>query len=214
MAFESARLFGLLGAILMVVSPVGSSAGNALGLAGLILLLLSFHEFADHYRDRSIFKNVLYGIIIFIVGMIITAAIIGIAAAGFLTEIGISMSSWSDPAAWQSIDPNTLNFDTLAPYIAAIGVALLVMFVLTVVAAYFIRRSFKELALRSGVGMFATAGLVLLIGAVLTIIFIGFILLWVAMVLLAIAFYRMRYEPPAPYPAAPAPTPAPPPPSP
>jgi uncharacterized membrane protein len=211
MAFESARLFGLLGAIFLVVSPFASSAGSGLGLAGLILLLLSFHEFADYYRDRRIFKNVLYGIIIFIVGVIITAAIIGIAAAGALTEIGISMSSWSDPTAWESIDPNAFNFDTLAPYIAAIGVAVLVMFILTVVAAYFIRKSFKELALRSGVEMFATAGLVLLIGAILTIIFIGFILLWVAMILLAIAFYRMRYEPPAtPYPVAPAPVTPPP----
>jgi len=214
MAFESARLFGLLGAIFLVVSPFGSNAGSALGLAGIILLLISFHEFADYYRDRSIFKNVLYGIIIFIVGVIITAVIIGIAAAGALTEIGLMMPNWSDPAAWQSFDPNSFNFDALAPYIAAIGVALLIMFILMVVAAYFIRRSFKELGFRSGVGMFSTAGLVLLIGAILTIVFIGFLLLWIAMILLAIAFYRMQYQPPpAPYPG-PAPAPSPPPPSP
>lgn len=207
-SFETAKVLGLLGAIFMVVSLFGGSSGNALGVAGLLLLLISFHEFADIYRDQSIFKNVLYGIIIFIVGVIITGAIIGIAAAGALTQIGIQISSWSDPTAWQSIDWNSLNFDTLAPYFAAIGVALVIMFILMVVAAFFIRKSFKEMALRSGVEMFATAGTLLLVGAILTIIFVGFILLWVAMILLAIAFYRLRAELPAPYPS-PAPSPPP-----
>jgi uncharacterized membrane protein len=201
MTFEAAKILGLIGALFLVVSPFGGSSGNALGLAGLVLLLLAFHELADHYRDRSIFKNVLYGIIIFIVGVAVTAAIIGIAAAGALTEIGLSMSNWSDPTAWQAIDWNALNFDTLAPFIAAMVGALVVLFIMTVVAAFFIRKSFRTVAQKSGVPMFATSGLMLFIGAILTIIFVGFILLWVAMILLTIAFFRLREEPPIPNPS-------------
>lgn len=208
MTFETAKILGLLGAIFLVVSLFSSGSGSALGLAGLVLLLIAFHEFAEYYRDRSIFTNVLWGFIIFLAGVVITAIIIGVAAAGALSQIGIQMSSWSDPTAWQSIDWNSLNFDTLAPYIAAMGVALIVLFVMTVVAAFFIRKSLKTMALRTGVSMFATSGLVLFIGAILTIIFVGFILLWVAMILLAFAFYRLQEAPPVVYPS-PAPSPPP-----
>jgi len=40
--------------------------------------------------------------------------------------------------------------------------------------------------------MFSTAGLLLLIGAVLTIIVIGVIVVWIAMILLAVAFFSIK----------------------
>jgi len=43
--------------------------------------------------------------------------------------------------------------------------------------------------------MFGTAGLMILIGAVLTIVLVGFILLWVAMILLAVAFFSIKTQP-------------------
>jgi uncharacterized membrane protein len=55
--------------------------------------------------------------------------------------------------------------------------------------------------------MFATTGLLVLIGAaltiivigvVLTIIVIGVVLLWVSLILLAVAFFEMRTEPTQP----------------
>jgi uncharacterized membrane protein len=195
-SFETGKILGLIGALFMVISPFGGSANAALGLIGLVLLLLAFHELADYYKDRSIFRNVLYGIIIFVVGVAVAVAIIGIAAAGALTQIGLPMSSWSDPTAWQGIDWNNLNYNALAPFFAAIVGALVVLFALMVIAAYFMRKSLRTLAQRSGTAMFATSGLILLIGAILTIILIGFILLWVATILLTIAFFRLRAEQP------------------
>jgi uncharacterized membrane protein len=198
MSLEMSKVLGLIGAIFMVVSPLSSSSNGALGFIGLVLLLIAFKDLAEYYRDGSIYKNALNGIIIFVVGVIITAAIIGIAAAGALTQIGLSMSNWTDPVAWQGIDWNNLNYNALAPYFAAMIGALVILFVLTVLAAYFIRKSLRTLAQRTGISLFATSGTILLVGAILTIILVGFILLWVAMVLLAIAFYRMRTEPPIP----------------
>lgn len=198
MSLETSKVFGLMGAIFMVISPLGGSANSVLGLVGLVLLLVAFHDLADYYKDRSIFKNALYGIIIFIVGAVVAAAVIGIAAAGALTQIGLPMSSWSNPTAWQGIDWNNLNYNALAPFIAAMIGALIILFALTVVAAFFIRKSLRTLAQRSGITMFATSGLILLIGAILTIVLIGFILLWVAVILLAIAFFRLRTEQPIP----------------
>jgi uncharacterized membrane protein len=201
MSFETSKIFGLIGAIFMVISPLGGSSGNVLGLAGLVLLLIAFNDLADYYKDRSIFKNVLYGIIIFIAGIVIAAAVVGIAAAGALSQIGLPMAGWTDPTAWQSIDWNNLNYDALAPFFAAMIGALVILFALTVVAAFFIRKSLRTLAQKTGIAMFATSGLILLIGAILTIILVGFILLWVAMILLTIAFFRLRTVEPIPPPS-------------
>ncbi|MDW5564303.1 MAG: DUF996 domain-containing protein [Methanomassiliicoccus sp.] len=198
MTLETSKLLGEIGALLLVVSPFGGSIGNALGLVGLVLLLVVFNDLAEHYGDRAIFRNVLWGIVIFVVGVVIAAAIISIAAAGALTQIGLQMSSWSDPASWQGVDWNGLNYNALAPYFAAMIIALIILFAMTVVAAFYMRKSFLILSHRTGVGMFATSGLILLIGAILTIVLIGFLLLWIAMILLAIAFFRWKIERPVP----------------
>jgi uncharacterized membrane protein len=78
--------------------------------------------------------------------------------------------------------------------VAAIVGALVVLFILFVVAAIFLRRSLNTLSEKSGTHMFATTGLLILIGAVLTVIVIGFILLWVALILLAVAFFEIRTQ--------------------
>ncbi len=204
MSFENDRLMGQIGALLVVVSPFAGSFNSVLAIVGLVLLLVAFNGLAEYYKDRSIFKNVVNGAIIFAVGAAITAIIVAIAAAGALSAIGLQMQNWTDPAAWQSIDWNNLNYNILAPYFAAIIVALVILFAFTVAAAYFIRKSFITLAQKSGIAMFATSGLVLLIGAILIIILVGILVLWIAMILLAIAFFRLREQPPLP--ASPSPS--------
>ena len=47
---------------------------------------------------------------------------------------------------------------------------------------------------KTGVGLFGTTGLLILIGGVLTIIVIGFILLWVALILLTISFFSIKTQ--------------------
>jgi uncharacterized membrane protein len=71
---------------------------------------------------------------------------------------------------------------------------LVILFIFVVVAALFYRKSLNSLAQKTGVGLFGTTRLILLIGAVLTIIVIGFLLLWVAMILLTVAFFSIKTE--------------------
>jgi uncharacterized membrane protein len=196
MSLETTKLLGEVGALLMVLSPIGGSSNTALMILGLVLLLVAFKGLADHYLDQSIFKNVLWGIIILIVGTVIAGAVFSISVAGALTELGLQVSNWFDPGAWQGLDTTNLNYDAFAPYLAAIVGALVILFVSAVAAAYFIRKSLIEVAHKTGVTMFATSGLVLLIGAILTVFLIGFILLWIATLLLAIAFFEMKAEQP------------------
>jgi uncharacterized membrane protein len=50
--------------------------------------------------------------------------------------------------------------------------------------------------MKTSISLFGTTGTVLLVGAVLTIIGVGIILIWVAMLLLAIAFFQIKPPPP------------------
>ena len=194
---ESNKIFGGIGAILMLISPFGAFYTGIIGLVGLILVLFALNSFADYYKEQRIFTNVLYGTILAIVGGAISVAVIVTAAINMLPVLGIHMANWTDASAFQKLNlQNFTNWSALAPYIGAIVVALIILFACVVVAAILLRRSLITLSEKSGTHLFATAGLLMLIGAVLTIILVGLIMLWVALLLLAIAFFEMRTQSP------------------
>jgi uncharacterized membrane protein len=64
--------------------------------------------------------------------------------------------------------------------------------VFATIAAFFARRSLKELATHSGIKRFTTIGLLLLIGAILSIVLIGVLLVWISALILAITFFTMK----------------------
>lgn len=208
MTIESNKTLGGIGAILLVIFPfVGWPAGGfagLLGLAGVILVLISLNGLANEYRERGIFNNSLYGMLLAIVGAIVSFAIFVAAAFGVLAVIGLQVSNWMDPGAIQSAFQNfdwanvaVPDINALLPYIGAVLGALLILFLCFVLGAFLVRRSLNELAEKSGTHLFATAGLLMLIGAVLTIIAIGLILMWVSLILLAVAFFQMRTTQPS-----------------
>jgi uncharacterized membrane protein len=210
MTLESSKTLGGVGALLMLISPflgfVAGAFSSVVGLVGIILVLIAMKGLADHYHESGIFNNTLYGVILTIVGAVVFGATIAIAAVGLLADLGLgNLSSLStDPSAFSNVDWQSLtNFDIIWSHIATILIGLVVLFIFVVVAAIFYRKSLTSLAEKTGVGLFGTTGLILLIGAVLTIIGIGFLLLWVALLLLTIAFFSIKTEP----------TPPPPPPS-
>lgn len=66
--------------------------------------------------------------------------------------------------------------------------------ILLILAAVFLRRSFKGVAKYTNVNLFATTGLVYLIGVVTVIILIGTIIIFVAEILQIIAFFSLPDE--------------------
>jgi uncharacterized membrane protein len=199
MTLESSKMLGGIGAILMVIGPFASVYTGVLGLVGLILVLIAFNGLADYYKDRRIFNNVIFGVIAAIVGVVIAVVVVVSAAFDMLSVLGIHMSNWTDWTAVQNFNwQGFTDWSALAPYVAEIVGALIILFVFVVVAAIFLRRSLNTLSEKSGTHMFATAGLLLLIGAALTVIVIGLFLMWVALILLAVAFFEMRTEPTQP----------------
>ncbi len=204
MTLESSKILGGVGALLMVINPfLGGYTGvyaGALGLVGLILVLIALKGLSDHYNEGGIFNNGLYGVILMIIGGVVFVATIVVTAVSFLSAIGIEISTlWSDPTALSGINwQEVVNFDILWPHIATILGSLVVLFVFVVVAAIFLRRSLTILSEKTGVGLFGTTGLIMLIGAVLTIIGVGLILLWVALILLTVAFFSIKIQPAQP----------------
>ncbi len=89
-------------------------------------------------------------------------------------------------------DTTNLAFSDIIPFLTAALAVFIILFVTTIVVAWFYRRSLSSLRDKSGMGLFGTAGTVLLLGAVLTIIIIGYFIIWIDLLLLAIAFFQLR----------------------
>jgi uncharacterized membrane protein len=177
----------------MLIGPLLGPLTGILGLVGLILVLVAFHGLADYYDDSRIFNNVVYGTLAVIVGAVIAIVVIVIAAFGFLLALGFNPSNWMSWNAIQTFNWSTFtNWSALIPYIFVILGALLTLFVFVVVGAIFLKRSYDATYEKSHVHMFATTGLLTLVGAVLTIIIIGLILLWISEILLIVAFSRLK----------------------
>ena len=197
MNIETVKNLGGVGAILMVIGPLATIGYGWLGilfLIGLIMVLIALKGMASYYSEAGIFNNALYGFIAGIIGIVIAGVTVFVGILYFVTGSTITTSELMDPSWWttQAMDPMAL-FNMLMPLITAIVAAFVILFIFLIVTAWLSRRSFNLAAAKSGVHMFETAGLVLLIGAVTTIIFgIGFLIMWIAFILLAVAFFGLK----------------------
>lgn len=198
MSFESSKTLGGIGALLLFIGFIPFVSDYTFGilpLIGLILLLAGMKGLADYYREAGIFNNALYATIAGIVGAIIVAAIFLITVIGLVEVI---VPGWSgDWTTLGQINPADINanidFSKIAPFLASMLIALVVLFVIVLVVAILYRKSLNILRDKSGVGLFGTAGTVLIVGAGLTILFgLGLILIWIATLLIAIAFFQLK----------------------
>jgi uncharacterized membrane protein len=199
MTLQSSKTLGGIGALLMVISPFLISGFTLLvGLIGLILVLIAMKGLADHYMDAGIFNNSLYGVIISIIGVVIFIAALFVTALSFLTNfLGVDLSTAiADPTVFSNIDwVNLLTVNDIMEFAAGIIISVVILFVFAILAAIFFRKSLTTLSAKSRVGLFGTTGLLLLIGAVLTIIAIGLLLIWIALILLTVSFFQLKEEP-------------------
>ena len=205
-SFETSKILGGVGSILVLlgVVPYVNSYGIIM-LIGAILLLFGLHGLSDYYRDQRIFRNAIFGIAAGVIGVV---AAIGAGIIALLLNLGNIEAliyqlypGWNgDWATLQNLTPdpnaiNAANFDvsTLIPFVIAVFAVLAILWLFAMISTFFIRRSFKAVSEKSSVGTFGTAGLLLLIGAVLIIAFgLGVILMWIAVLILAVAFFQLR----------------------
>lgn len=193
MSLESNKTLGGIGAILVAIGFITSFTGygSILSLVGIILVLVAMKGLADYYNDRTLFDNALYGFIFGIIGII---ALIAIFISAFA---GLGMTAMMNP---QQI---------LTSFVVWVIVGLAVFVIFLILQAVFYRKAFSTLSSKSGEKMFDTGGLLLLIGAILTIVLIGVIILLIAWILIAVGFFSIK-TPAAQLPEAQPPPPPPP----
>ncbi len=139
-------------------------------LVGYILIIVAVKDISDYLQDRAVFNNILIAAVSGIVGAIAGGLVIVGGAIGGIFTAGIS---------------------------AVLGVlsGLAVVWIALIVSALFLRRAYDTMATRLGVGTFRTAATLYLVGAALTIVFVGFIILLVAEILQAIAYFSIPEQP-------------------
>ena len=201
MTLESSKTLGGIGALLMFIGifPYISYFG-IVEIIGAILVLAALYSFGNYYKDSGIFNNALYGVMAGIVG-VVSAVAIGLAIVlpnikDFLMTIFPSWNGdWSTISSLSGMTPDTSNIGIgdVIPFISAAIVIFVVLWIFAIIATFFVRRSFVRLSAKTNVGLFSTAGLLLLIGAFLVIfVGLGLILMWVAALILAIAFFTLK----------------------
>jgi uncharacterized membrane protein len=198
MSLETSKTLGGVGAILMFIGviPVISTYG-VIELIGLILVMVALYNLASYYTERGIFNNALYGLIAGIVGGVVAVGTIFLTVLTSLTTfVETIYPDWNGD--WSAIsgltpDPSNISFEAIGPFLAGLFATLIILWVFAIIATFFVRRSLISLSAKSGVGLFSTAGLLMLIGAVLIIaIGIGLLLIWIGALILAIAFFSLK----------------------
>ena len=193
MDLQTSKNLGGVGALLLFIGPLlsfGHFLAGLIPLIGFILVLIALKSFADHYKDAGIFNNALYGFITTIVGIVLALGAFVATALSVVADLGIT--DWTSATDWTTVLTAETALDSLLTLLGGVIIAFIVLFAFAILTALLYRKSLGILASKSGVGLFGTAGLLLLIGAVLTIIVIGFLLIWISFLLIAIAFFSMK----------------------
>ena len=170
-------------------------------IIGISLILASLYSLAKFYKDTTIFNNALLGALTAIIGSIISGIITTITViTTMMNAIRQIYPDWNGTDQIQNLTPDLSNID-YATLISHIGSGLILAFliftVFTSIAAFFIMRALKRLAIHSHKETFATIGLLIFIGAICTIFVIGIFLIWIAILMLAIAFFKLKEPDPA-----------------
>ncbi len=191
MTIETSKNLGGVGAIIMFIGLIPwVPYGWILALVGLILSLIGFKGLADHYRETGVFNNALYAVILVVIGVVVAVALLMVAAVGLLTELGLDLANiaeWSTTAS-QITDMTILN--VLLDFVVWVVLAGVIVWICLIVGAVFLRKSLGVVSEKSGVGLFGTTGLIMLIGAAIPII--GLLLMWIGLLLLAVAFFSLK----------------------
>jgi uncharacterized membrane protein len=178
------KMLGGIGSILITIGwvlswvPGMSVLLGIVGLAGLVLWLISLYQLGNMLKKSDIFREALIGFILQIVGLVM-AVLFGATVGAIL---GAALSS-----------PRGDEIDAILGFGFIIG--FIVAYPFNVISSYFYKRAYDILALATAQNLFKTAGLLIFIGAITTILFgLGLLLVFVGYIVLAVAFFTTPNE--------------------
>ena len=139
-------------------------------LLGWILILLATKEISESVHDKTIFDDALLAGITAIIGAIVFV----FALVGFFTLPRVGL--------------------VFFPFILVLGA----FWIFAIISAYFLKQSYDKISQRLNIGAFSSAGLLYLIGAVLTIVLVGFLIVLIALIFQIVAYFSIQDVPPTP----------------
>lgn len=206
-SLREAKVYGGVGSILLLVGglvglfvPFGSIV---IPIVGLILVLIAVNYIAQALNRRDIFTDMIVAVVLIIVAFVVISIFVLAAIASFFGFAG---------PGFDFTDPSEIPEGDLIGLLVGVLVGLAIAWVISIIAAIFFKRSFDNIADGLGVNIFHTTGLLMLIGSILLIaVGIGGILIFVAWILMIVAFFSVPEELPQPAMATTPPPAAPPP---
>jgi uncharacterized membrane protein len=207
-SLSQAKTLGGVGSILVLLGAI-PNVGFVLAIVGFILILVAVKNVSESVNEPGIFNDMIIAVVLSIVGLVVFGVIVIVAFFSFF-----NFRQFGTPTPGM-VPPGILGA------IGLLIVGLVVVWVFYLVSAIFLRRSYERIGMRLNVNMFQTTGLLYLIGAALTIILVGFLILLIAEILQIVAFFSIPEQlppsmppqqtwgppaPPAPMPPSQAPT--------
>jgi uncharacterized membrane protein len=184
-----ARTMGGVGSILVLLSFV-PYVGFILGLAGFVMVLLAVKQISEVVRDREIFNNVLMAVILQIVGSAISAFVV---IGGLLSTF--MMAPLESPFDG-FVGPGMFGVGAALAVLGTLIVGLVVMWVVLIISARFLRKGYDGIATKTGTETFRSVGRWYYYGAWLSIVLVGFVLIMIAAILQIVAFFSLPESPP------------------
>ena len=179
-----AKTLGGVGSILVLLSPV-PYAGAVLSIVGFIMILIAVKYIADILGDQKIFNNMIIAVVLAIIGIVVGVVVV---LGAVYSLIGLGSYAYT---------PGTTTLPTgFSAVIASIIAGLIVIWIFYLIASIFLKRSYDTIATRLNVGTFHTTGLLYLIGAATAIIFVGFIIVFIAEILQIVSFFSLPEQMP------------------
>jgi uncharacterized membrane protein len=180
---------GGVGSILVLLSFV-PYVGFVLGLAGFVMVLLAVKQISEVVRDREIFNNVLMAVILQIVGSAISAFVVigGLLSTFMMAPLGSPFDGFGGPGMFGA--------GAALAILGSLIVGLIVMWVILIIAARFLRKGYEGIATKTGTETFRSVGRWYYHGAWLAIVVVGFVLTLIAAILQIVAFFSLPESPP------------------
>ncbi len=169
-SLSSAKTLGGVGGILVFFPFVS--------LVGWILILLATKEISETVQDKTIFDDALLAAITAVIGAVVFGVFVFSGAIRGLFLPG----------------PFGIGGVGFLGFLVILGA----FWVFTIISAIFLKRSYEKISQRLNVSAFATAGLLYLIGAALTIVIVGFLILLIALIFQVVAYFSIQDRPQSP----------------
>jgi uncharacterized membrane protein len=141
-------------------------------IVGYILVVIAVKEISDDLHDSTIFNNLLIAAV---------TGIVGALAGAFFVVFG----AFSAVATF-----------SISGFLGVIT-GLLIVWIALIISAIFLKRAYDTMGQKLGVGMFKTAATLYLVGAALTIVLVGFLLLFIGQIVQAVAYFSIPEQLPA-----------------